>query len=45
MELGGGEGGAVVSAEGGGGEGSACETGEHSGLGVRDFTGDKGHAA
>ena len=34
----------MVRAEGGGGEGSACEMGEPSGLGVRDFTGDKGHA-
>ncbi len=43
-ELGGGEGGAVVWAEGGGGEGRALETGDTVGLGETEFIGERGQA-
>lgn len=43
-ELGGGEGGAVVCAEGGGGEGRALETGDTVGLGETELIGERGQA-
>ncbi len=45
IEFGGGDGGAVVCVEGGGGEGGAYdESGDTTGLGVKDSIGDRGQA-
>ncbi len=44
-ELGGGEGGPTVCVEGGGGEGGGtCDIGDTTGLGVMDWTGERGQA-